>query len=149
MLTSASLQINTYPALANFSPLSRDWLARPGTISTVWAGSRTRWCSFATLDPGVLCTVATVNIFVDGWYVGMNGSPSSPAWEVHAVSYDAEGMEPSRTPFFSCPSVRCKGGAVVVAAQALSGGAVGCGPGLGASLYWFAMVRPLRGVLLA
>ena len=60
--------------------------------------------------------------FVDGWSVGMNGSPSSPAWELHAVSYAAEGIEPSRTPFFSYPSVRFKGGAVVVAAQALYGG---------------------------
>ena len=85
-------------------------------MSTVRAASRTRWCSFATLDPGVLCPVATVNIFVDGWSVGMNGSLSSTVWEVHAVSYAAEGMEPSRTPFFSCPSVRCKGGATVVAA---------------------------------
>ena len=97
---------------------------------TVRAGSRTGWCSFATLDPGVLCPVATVNIFVDGWSVGMNGSPSSPAWEVHTVSYAAEGMEPSRTPFFSCPSVRFKGGGVVVAAQALSGTNTGGATGM-------------------
>ena len=135
MLTSSSSQINTYPALANLSPLSRDWSAIPGTMSTVRAGSRTGWCSFETLDPGVLFPVATVNIFVYGWSVGMNGSPSSPAWEVHAVSYAAEGMEPSMTPFCSCPYVRCKGGAAVVAAHALSGkntgGAMGMcvGPG--------------------
>ena len=84
-------------------------------MSTVRAGSRTGWCSFATLDPGVLCPVATVKIFLYGWSVGMNGYPSSPACEVHAVSYAAEEMEPSRTPFFSCPSERCKGGATVVA----------------------------------
>ena len=60
--------------------------------------------------------------FVDGLSVGMNGSSSSPAWEVHAVSYTAEGIEPFMNPFLSCPFVRCKGGAVIVAAQALSGG---------------------------
>ena len=60
MLTSALLQIDTYPALENFSPLIRDWSARPGTMSTVRAGSRTGWCSFANLDPGVLCPVANV-----------------------------------------------------------------------------------------
>ena len=60
--------------------------------------------------------------FVDGLSVGTNGSPSSPAWEVHTVLYAAEGIEPSMTPFFSCLSVSCKGGAVAVAAQALSGG---------------------------
>ena len=104
-------------------------------MSTVRAGSCTGWCSFAPLDHGVLCPVATVNILVDGWSVGMNGSPSSPVLEVHAVSYAAEGMEPSRTPFLSCPSMSCKGGAAVVAAQALSGtttvGATGMcvGPG--------------------
>ena len=104
-------------------------------MSTVCAISHTGWWSFATLDPGVLCPVATVNILVDGWSVGMNGSPSSPALEVHAVSYTAEGMDPSRTPFLSCHSVSCKGGAAVVAAQALygttTGGAMGMrmGPG--------------------
>ena len=99
-------------------------------MSTVRAGSRTGWCSFATLDPGVLCPVATVNILVDGWSVGMNGSPSSPALEVHAVSYAAEGMEPSRIPFLIFPYVSCKGGAAVVAAQALSGTTMGGAMGM-------------------
>ena len=92
---------------------------------TVRAGLRTGWCSFATLDPWVFCPVATVNILVDGWSVGVNGSPSSPAMEVHAVSYAAEGMEPSRTPFLSFPFVSCKGVTAVVAAQALSGTTTG------------------------
>ena len=99
-------------------------------MSTVRASSRTGWCSFATLDSGVLCPVATVNMFVEGWSVGMNGLPSSPAWEVHAVSCAAEGIEPSRTPFFSCSSVRCKGGAVIVAVQAPIWGPLGAGLGL-------------------
>ena len=67
-------------------------------MSTVRAGSRTGCYRFATLDPGVLFPVETVNILVNGWSVGMKGSPSIPALEVHAVSYAAEGMDPSRTP---------------------------------------------------
>ena len=130
MLTSASLQIDTYPALAKISPLSRDWSARLGTMSTVRAGSLTGWYSFETLDPGVLFTVATVNILGDGWSVGMNGSLYIPGLEVHAVSYAAEGMEPSRNPFLSCPSVSFKGDAAVVAVQAMSGTTTGGAMGI-------------------
>ena len=83
----------------------------------------------------------------------MNGSPYILALEVHAVSYAAEGMEPSRNPLLSCHYVSCKGGAAAVAAQALSGtttgGAMGMclGPGSLRVRSWAcALLGPLGGV---
>ena len=67
-------------------------------MSTERAGSRTAWVSFAVVLAGAGRPSARANTLVDGWPVWMNGSQARPAWEVHAVSQAAEGIEPSRTP---------------------------------------------------
>ena len=98
MLTSDSSQIEKCPTSENLFLLRRDWSDRAGKISTVRAGSRTRWWSFAIVEPGVRWPSAKMKTLVDGWPVRIKGSPNMPALEVHDVSWAAEGIEPSRTP---------------------------------------------------
>ena len=85
-LTSPSLQTEMYPASANFSLLWSDWPARAGTMSTVRAGLRTGWCNFAMFDPGVRRPSATEKTFVNCQVIWINGSPTMPELELHAVS---------------------------------------------------------------
>ena len=75
-------------------------------MSTVRAGSLTGWCSFASVEPGVLWPSATVKTLVDGRPIWMKGSPTMPALEVNAVSLAAEEMELFRTPSLGFFSVR-------------------------------------------
>ena len=67
-------------------------------MSTVRAGSRTGWWSFAIVDPGVRWPFSTVKTLVDGWPVWMKEYPTIPTLEVQSVSKAAEGIEPLRTP---------------------------------------------------
>ena len=103
--TLLSSQMNTYPASENFPPLSREFYARAGTMSTVRAGSRTFWYSLATFEPTAGCPSASANIVLEGSYVCMNGSPILPAFDVHAFSHAAGVMVPLSTPSFNCSSV--------------------------------------------
>ena len=84
-------------------------------MSTVRAGSRTAWCSLATAVAEVACPSARAKTLVERWLVGMKGSPGLPAWEVHAVSHAAEGIDPLSTPCFNCCSVRAMVGGLVAA----------------------------------
>ena len=79
-------------------------------MSTALAGSRTGWCSFATVNPGVLDPVATVNTLVDISLVGMKGLLGIPALDVQVVMHAAEGMEQCRPPFLRLFVVSCNGG---------------------------------------
>ena len=97
------------PFFGEFPPLRRYWLAKAGTMLTVFAGSRTLCSSLAIVVAGVGWLLARENIFDDLCPVGMKGSPIMPAWEVQAVSHAADGMDPSRTPTLVCSSVSVDG----------------------------------------
>ena len=105
ILTSLTSQMETYPALANFPPLRRDWLAKAGTMLTVRAGSRALCSRLATVVVGVRWPLARTNIFDDFCPIGMKGLPIISVWEVQAVSHAADGMEPLSTPTLVCASV--------------------------------------------
>ena len=105
MLTSSPLHTDTYPASATFPPLSKDLFSNAGTMLTVRAGSMTLCSSMDMLVSGVGCPLASTKILVDIRYVCMNGSPTIPAWYVHAVSHADEGITPSSNPLLTCCSV--------------------------------------------
>ena len=85
-LTSLPSQTEMYPASENFAPLRSYWPARAGTMSKVHAASRTEWCNFAMFEPGVWRPSATENTLVGCRVVWINGLPTIPSLEVHAVS---------------------------------------------------------------
>ena len=99
--------METLPAFTNFYPLVRGWSLRPVMVSTVRAGSHTGWCNFANMEPRVLNPGVTVKTLVDVSSVRMNGLPGSPVLEMQAMSYAAEGIDPSRTPALSTASLSC------------------------------------------
>ena len=86
------------PASANWPPLRRDWCASAGTIWTVRAASRRLCLRRATVVAGVGWPSARAKTLLDWSAVGMKGPRNFPAFEVHAVSHAAEGMDPLRTP---------------------------------------------------
>ena len=98
--------MDTTPASENLPPLRRELSARAGTMSTVRAGLHIFWWSLATFDPDVRFPSVSVNTFLDGSSVWMNGSPIFPALYVHYVYKAADGMVQSSTPLFSCSYVR-------------------------------------------
>ena len=97
--------MDTYPATENLPPLRGELSTRSGTMSTTRAGSCTLWESLETLEQATGCPSASENIFLEGSSVCMNGSPILPAFDVHAVSHDAEGIVPLSNPSFGCSSV--------------------------------------------
>ena len=54
---------------------------------------------------GVGCPSASMKILVNICSVCLNGSPTIHEWDVHDVSHDGEGIEPSSTPCLICCSV--------------------------------------------
>ena len=64
-LTSSPSHAEMYPASEIFAPLRSDWPARAGTMSTVRAGSRTRWYNFVMFDLGVWRPSLIENTLVD------------------------------------------------------------------------------------
>ena len=109
MLTLSLSQIEMYLALANSTPLKRDWLAKVGTMLTVCAGSWTVCSSLATVVAGAGWPSARANIFDDFCPVQMKGLPIMLAWEVQAVSHAVDGIEMLRTPNLVCASVSVSG----------------------------------------
>ena len=74
-------------------------------MSTACAGSCTGWFSFATMEPGALYPIATVNTLVNTLVAGMNEMPNTPVLEVQDVLYPDEGMIQSRAPALSFSSL--------------------------------------------
>ena len=62
-----------------------------------------------TVLDGVRWPSARANIFDDFFPVEMKGLLIMTAWEVHAVSHDADEMELLRTPTMVCASVSVAG----------------------------------------
>ena len=101
MLNSSPSHTYIYSASANLPLIRRDWLANSGTILNVRNGSRNLCSILAILVAGVGCPSTRAKILVDLFSVWMKGYPSMPAWDVHAVSQAAEGIDPSITPCFT------------------------------------------------
>ena len=90
MLNSSPLHKDTYPDSVNLPLLRRYWLANNGTMLTVRAVSLTLCSSIAMLVAGLGCPSTSAKILVDLCFVCMNGSPTIPAWDVHAISHASE-----------------------------------------------------------
>ena len=103
--TSLPSQMDTYPASANLTLLSRELSDMAGTMSNLCSVSRTLCYSLETFEPAAGCPSASTNIFLEGSYICMKGYPILPAFYVHAVSHADEGMVRLSTTSFGCSSV--------------------------------------------
>ena len=105
MLNLSPSNTDKYLASANLPPLSRYWFSNSGTMLTVSTGSRTLFYILDMWVSGVGWPYFSAKILVDLFSVWMNGSPTIPAWGLHAVYPAADGIDPSSTPLLTFCSV--------------------------------------------
>ena len=104
MLTSSPVHTKTYLDSENLPPLRREWFANAGTILTVHTGSLSLCSRLAMLVAGMGCPSASAKILLDLCSVCMNGYPTLPVWDVHALSQTADGIDQSSNPLLTCRS---------------------------------------------